>query len=160
MNFVYFITFLFFVPYLQIFVVDKIFSLVGLLSVSPSLYVMSVVFFAIRMPYEVSIVFSFFLGLASSVIYGFPIGLNAFSYVLMVFLIRKVASRLDLAGFLGQLIIVFLMMVAEWLILYFSSFLWNINFCGFLICLAKAFLTALFFDLSFGLFSEKKRRLV
>ncbi|MCD6413884.1 MAG: hypothetical protein J7L54_07050 [Elusimicrobia bacterium] len=160
MNFIYLLIFLFFTPYLQIFIADRIFAAAGVLSLSPSLYIASVALFAIKMPYGIAIVYSFFLGLASSVLYGFPVGLNAFAYILITFIIRKISVRFDLYGIGGQFVIVFAAMIFYWAFLAVFNSVWQINFVGFPAILVRAFFTALLFSLCFGLFFRERKGLI
>lgn len=158
MNAVYCLLFLFFAPYLQIFILNRFFT--GWGNFTPSIMISAVVLFTVKMKLSVAYTFAFLLGVVSSVLYGLPAGLNSISYILIVFFVRKFASKFDMAGFVGQFIFGFTASLFSWFcLLIFSSFL-RFNNASFLSALAGAVATGLLLICLFEIFFTKRKSIL
>lgn len=159
MNAVYCLLFLFFTPYLQIFILNRFFTVMGL-NFTPSIMISAVVLFTVKMKLSVAYTFAFLLGVISSVLYGLPAGLNSISYILIVFLVRKFGLRFDMAGFVGQFIFGFTASFFSWFCLFvFSSFL-RFNRASLLSALVGAVATGILLIFLFRILFTKRKAIL
>ncbi|MFH1957081.1 MAG: hypothetical protein ABIJ15_01220 [bacterium] len=156
MNVVYFFLFLFFAPYLQIFTGNRFFLFLGL-NFTPSVIISAVVLFAVKMPLPVAYTFAFFAGVASSLLYGLPGGLNSISYILIVFLVRKFGERFDMAGFVGQFIFGFAAVLFSWFCLLVPCVFLKLNHPSFWGAFLQAVSTGILLIILFGNFFTKRK---
>jgi len=159
MNTVYCLLFLFFAPYLQIFILNRFFTVMGL-NFTPSIMISAVVLFAVKMKLSAAYTFAFLLGVVSSVLYGLPAGLNSISYILIVFLVRKFALRFDMAGFAGQFIFGFTASFFSWFFLVFSGHFLRFNNPSFLSALGGAVATGILLVCLFKIFFTERKSIL
>jgi len=159
MNIVYFFLFLFFAPYIQIFIGNRFFLFFGL-NFTPSVIISAVVLFAVKMPLPIAYTFAFFAGVISSLLYGLPGGLNSISYILIVFLVRRFGEKFDMTGFVGQFIFGFAAVFFNWLSLIIPCSFLDVNYVSFWGMFLKAASTGLLLIILFGNFFKKRKSLL
>ena len=146
---------LFLAPFVQLFLVNRIFSWIPFFA--PSAVVAAVVFGAFRFSAPLAYTFAFFIGLINSFLLVHPAGLDSLVYLIAVFLLLRFSSNFDASAFFGKFITGFLGSFFIFLFYYVLSFFIPLSAPSIFSAAARAISTAFFVVFLFLLFPEKKR---
>jgi len=146
---------LFLAPFVQLFLVNRIFSWIPFFA--PSAVVAAVVFGAFRFSAPLAYTFAFLIGLVNSFLLVHPAGLDSIVYLIAVFFLLRFSSHFDVSAFSGKFITGFLGSLFIFLVIRILGFFIPVSAPSIFFAVAQSISTAFFVVFLFFLFPEKKR---
>ena len=156
MRIVKFILFGIFTLFFQIFIAPKF----EIFRIIPNFLIAYIIFISINLKYKIALAFAFFFGLAFDLMYPPTLGLNAFTFILISFLVNRYHKNINKNKIIVVLICIFIICFIYYLV-FFINYLFapEINVKMFSSNLFSILynLIVTFFALYFFLFIDKIR---